>query len=59
VKKTEAVSVKKISLFNDQREEFGPDSHREAERIRFLAFYPSSATARYIGLVTFSSCGEK
>jgi len=58
VKKTEAVGVKKISLFDDPKysgEEFGPDSHREAERIRFLAFYPSAAAARYIGLVNFSS----
>jgi len=30
-----------------------------AKRIRFLAFYPSAAAARYIGLVTFSSCREK
>jgi hypothetical protein len=59
VKKTEAVSVTKISLFDDQREEFGPDSYREAEQIRFLAFYPSAAATRYIGLVTFPSCREK
>jgi len=43
VKKTEAVGVKKISLFDDQREEFGPDSYREAKLIRFLAFSPSAA----------------
>jgi hypothetical protein len=43
VKKTEEVGVKKNSLFDDQRVEFGPDSYREAKRIRFLAFYPSAA----------------
>jgi hypothetical protein len=37
------VGVKKISLFDDQREEFGPDCLREAKRIRFLAFYPLAA----------------
>jgi hypothetical protein len=35
VKKTEEVGVKKNSLFDDQRVEFGPDSYREAKRIRF------------------------
>ena len=56
------MGVKKISLFDEPEysgEEFGPDSYREAERIRFLAFYPSAAAARYIGLIIFSSCREK
>ena len=30
-----------------------------AERIRFLAFYPSAAAARYIGLFTFFCCRKK
>jgi len=40
VKKTEVVSVKKISLFDDQG---GGVWKFLAERIRFLAFYPSAA----------------
>jgi len=37
------VSVKKISLFDDQREEFCPPIGGLAKRILFLAFYPSAA----------------
>jgi hypothetical protein len=43
------VSVK-ISLFDDQR---GGVWKFLAERILFLAFYPSAAATRYIGLFTF------